>query len=93
MYPMRGCRPQRTYRFACREREVLRPRLLSTRNLEPIYRVDNTLRAFALVKARKQRPAEVMPVPLATLVTDPVPAGLSASHWLVALPSGPNSPE
>lgn len=34
------------------ERTRLRPRLLSTRNLEPHYRVDNTLEAFALLKAR-----------------------------------------
>jgi glycosyltransferase involved in cell wall biosynthesis len=46
-------------RFAYRERPVLRPRLLSTRNLEPHYRVDVTLEAFALVRARQ---------PAATLV-------------------------
>jgi glycosyltransferase involved in cell wall biosynthesis len=39
-------------RFRYRERVILRPRLLSTRNLEPIYRVDDILRAFSLVKAR-----------------------------------------
>ena len=39
-------------RFCYRERVPLRPRLLSTRNLEPYYRVDNTLEAFALLKAR-----------------------------------------
>lgn len=38
--------------FRYRERPRLQPRLLSTRNLEPHYRVDNTLRAFALLKAR-----------------------------------------
>lgn len=38
-------------RFPYRERRSLRPRLLSTRNLEPHYRVDNTLNAFALLKA------------------------------------------
>lgn len=37
--------------FRYRERTLLRPRLLSTRNLEPYYRVDNTLEAFALLKA------------------------------------------
>ncbi|HEY1373666.1 MAG TPA: glycosyltransferase family 4 protein [Candidatus Binatia bacterium] len=41
-----------TSSFRFRERKPLRPRLLSTRNLEPIYRVDNTLRAFALLRAR-----------------------------------------
>ena len=41
-----------TARFRFRERKPLRPRLVSTRNLEPIYRVDNTLRAFALLRAR-----------------------------------------
>ena len=41
-----------TVRFAYRERAAPRPRLLSTRNLEPLYRVDVTLRAFALIKAR-----------------------------------------
>src|SRR5437879_2047476 len=39
-------------RFRYRERSPLRPRLLSTRNLESYYRVDNTLEAFALVRAR-----------------------------------------
>ncbi|MBI4169888.1 MAG: glycosyltransferase family 4 protein [Acidobacteria bacterium] len=38
--------------FRYRERRPLRPRLLSARNLEPHYRVDNTLRAFALIRAR-----------------------------------------
>lgn len=41
-----------TSRFAYRERRPLRPRFLSTRNLEPHYRVDNTLEAFALVQRR-----------------------------------------
>ena len=40
-----------TARFTYRERRVLRPRLLSTRNLEPHYQVDNTLRAFIHVRA------------------------------------------
>ncbi len=40
-----------TSRFAYRERRILRPRLLSTRNLEPHYRVDNTLEAFGRVRA------------------------------------------
>ncbi len=40
-----------TAEFRYREREILRPRLLSTRNLEPHYRVDNTLQAFARVQA------------------------------------------
>lgn len=40
-----------TARFGYRERRILRPRLLSTRNLEPHYRVDNTLLAFARVRA------------------------------------------
>jgi glycosyltransferase involved in cell wall biosynthesis len=39
-------------RFAYRDRSPLRPRLLSTRNFAPYYRVDVTLEAFALVKAR-----------------------------------------
>ena len=39
-------------RFRYRERSPLRPRLLSTRNLESYYRIDNTLEAFALVRAR-----------------------------------------
>jgi asparagine synthase (glutamine-hydrolysing) len=38
--------------FEYRERRPLRPRLLSTRNLEPHYRVDTTLQAFALLRAR-----------------------------------------
>lgn len=41
-----------TARFSYRERPTLRPRLLSTRNLEPYYRVDITLDAFARLKAR-----------------------------------------
>jgi glycosyltransferase involved in cell wall biosynthesis len=41
-----------TSRFRYRDRSPLRPRLLSTRNLEPHYRVDNTLRAFALLRRR-----------------------------------------
>lgn len=38
--------------FRYRERMPLRPRLLSTRNLEPYYRVDITLEAFTLLRAR-----------------------------------------
>ena len=38
-------------RFGHAERDPLLPRLVSTRNLEPYYRVDNTLEAFALLKA------------------------------------------
>lgn len=38
--------------FRFRERLPLRPRLLSTRNLEPHYGVDMTLRAFSVLKAR-----------------------------------------
>jgi len=41
-----------TGRFRYRDRTPLRPRLLSTRNLEPYYRVDNTLEAFALLTGR-----------------------------------------
>ena len=37
--------------FRFRERSPLRPRLLSTRNLEPHYGVDMTLRAFAALRA------------------------------------------
>lgn len=39
-----------TSRFRYRERAPLRPRLLSTRNLEPYYRVDTILEAFALLQ-------------------------------------------
>jgi glycosyltransferase involved in cell wall biosynthesis len=39
-------------RFAYRERRVLQPRLLSTRNFEPMYNVACTLRAFARIQAR-----------------------------------------
>jgi glycosyltransferase involved in cell wall biosynthesis len=46
-------------RFRFHARRPLRPRLLSTRNLEPYYRVDLVLRAFALIRSR---------VPDATLV-------------------------
>lgn len=41
-----------TSRFAYRTRRPLRPVLLSTRNLEPHYGVDNTIRGFARVRAR-----------------------------------------
>jgi glycosyltransferase involved in cell wall biosynthesis len=47
-------------RFEYRERQPLGPRLLSTRNLEPYYRVDVILEAFALVKA--QRPDATLTV-------------------------------
>src|SRR5262245_9387349 len=39
-------------RFRFRVRSPLRPRLLSTRNLEPLYNVACTIRAFARVQAR-----------------------------------------
>ena len=39
-----------TSRFRYRDRSPLRPRLLSTRNLDQHYRVDNTLRAFAVLR-------------------------------------------
>lgn len=40
-----------TQRFAYRERSPLSPRLLSVRNLEPHYRVEDVIQAFPLVKA------------------------------------------
>jgi glycosyltransferase involved in cell wall biosynthesis len=40
-------------RFEYRARQPIRPRLLSTRNLEPYYRVDLILDAFALVRAEQ----------------------------------------
>jgi glycosyltransferase involved in cell wall biosynthesis len=40
-------------RFAFRERLPIRPRLLSNRNLEPYYRVDLILRAFAAIRAAR----------------------------------------
>ena len=50
-----------TARFRYRERVPLRPRLLSTRNLEPGYGVDNTLEAFALhprpIPGRRRSPS------------------------------------
>ena len=39
-------------RFSYRRRDPLRPRLLSTRNFEPLYNVACTLRAFRRVQAR-----------------------------------------
>jgi L-malate glycosyltransferase len=39
-------------RFAFRTRDPLRPRLLSTRNFEPLYNVACTLRAFRIVQDR-----------------------------------------
>ena len=41
-----------TSHFAFRLRRPLRPRLLSTRNFEPHYRVDRVIRAYALIKRR-----------------------------------------
>ena len=41
-----------TTRFQYRERTPLRPRLLSTRHLEPYYGVETVLRAFALLRKR-----------------------------------------
>jgi glycosyltransferase involved in cell wall biosynthesis/peptidoglycan/xylan/chitin deacetylase (PgdA/CDA1 family) len=41
-----------TSQFQYRERAPLSPRLLSVRNLEDYYRVENTISAFARVKAR-----------------------------------------
>ncbi len=41
-----------TSRFRYRERRPLCPHLVSTRNLGRHYRIDNTLEAFALVRAR-----------------------------------------
>lgn len=38
--------------FRHRERQSIRPRLLSVRNFEPYYRVDVTIEAFALLKTR-----------------------------------------
>jgi len=40
-------------RFEYRARQPLRPRLLSTRNLEPNYRIDVVLEAFALLKEQQ----------------------------------------
>ena len=42
-------------RFSYRVRDPLGPHLLSTRNLEPIYNVACTLRAFARIQARHPR--------------------------------------
>jgi glycosyltransferase involved in cell wall biosynthesis len=39
-------------RFAYRARDPLRPRLLSTRNFEPLYNVPCTLKAFSLIQHR-----------------------------------------
>jgi len=39
-------------RFRFRRREQLRPRILSTRNFEPLYNIPCTLRAFRLVQDR-----------------------------------------
>jgi glycosyltransferase involved in cell wall biosynthesis len=42
-----------TERFRFRRRETLRPRIVSTRNFEPLYNVACTLRAFQLIQARR----------------------------------------
>jgi len=41
-----------TSRYRYRERDPLRPKLVSTRNLEPYYRIDNTIEAFDLLARR-----------------------------------------
>ena len=41
-----------TSRFRYRQRVPLRPNLLSTRNLEPYYRIDTILEAFALLQGQ-----------------------------------------
>ena len=41
-----------TTRFCYRDRVPLRPRLVSSRNLHPYYRIETTLEAFALLKDR-----------------------------------------
>jgi glycosyltransferase involved in cell wall biosynthesis len=41
-----------TTRFAYRERPCLEPRLLSVRNFEPHYRVEDVIQAYSLVKIR-----------------------------------------
>jgi glycosyltransferase involved in cell wall biosynthesis len=46
-------------RFGYRERPSLRPVLLSNRNLEKHYRVDNTLRAFGLLQGRRGSDGEM----------------------------------
>jgi glycosyltransferase involved in cell wall biosynthesis len=46
-------------RFRFRERSTLRPVLLSNRNLEKLYRVDNTLRAFALLQRSRAGDAAI----------------------------------
>lgn len=58
IFARHGCRARvirnvvDTSSFCYRERTSLSPRLLSARNLEPHYRVDNTIEAFALLKSR-----------------------------------------
>ena len=47
-------------RFEYRERSPLRPHLVSTRNLEPYYRVDLVIEAFARVRA--ERPGATLTV-------------------------------
>src|SRR5690606_2687422 len=42
-----------TRRFAWRDRPTVEPHLLSNRNLEPYYRVDLVIRAFAHVRQRR----------------------------------------
>ncbi len=41
-----------TARFRYRDRAQLRPRLVSSRNLDPYYRIENTLEAFVLLRGR-----------------------------------------
>jgi glycosyltransferase involved in cell wall biosynthesis len=55
-------------RFRYRDRDPLRPRLLSTRNFARFYRVDVTLRAFGLLKDR-------FPEATLTIVGDGAEAG------------------
>ena len=68
-----------TSRFAYRARRRPRPRLLSTRNLEPHYRVDATLVAFALLRAR---------YPDATLTVAGTGSQEGSLRWRAALLAG-----
>ncbi len=78
-------------RFAYRPRDPLRPRLLSTRSLEPMYNLACTLRAFALVQ--EAHPDATLTVvgtgsqerPLRQLASD---LGLRQVEFVGAVPPG-----
>ena len=73
-----------TSQFRYRERSPLRPRLVSTRNFEPYYALDNTIETFALV--REQCPKQRL-----TLAGYGAEERATPSLWRARWPQGPST--